>query len=1040
MKKTANDKARAIGAGRWLLPFTIGLLSLILSSAAFAQTNKLEGTVKDNKGAPMEGVSVTVKGTRNGVTTDNQGKFSISAASGSILVFSFTGMVTQELKASSGVPLNVTMTENASSLDDVVVIGFGTASKRNVTGSISSVTAKQIEERQPVTLFDALQGQAAGVLVTNDNGDPAGQGTIQIRGASTLNSGNGPLYVIDGIISENGNFLNPADIEKIDILKDASSAAIYGARGANGVILITTKKGKLGKPNINVNYLHLLGELAHKIRTISADELRYYRKMRGDNNGGGRVDSLNPYLNADNDYQDLLFRTAHKNVATLSMGGASKGISYYGGVTYTDDQSIILNSWIKRLQSKINVSYDASPKLSVSHSLAFSWQTGNNIPLFATIRQIFERNPFTSIYRPDGSLASYVESKRNPVAYALLEDHLDNNFTTQFNTRLVYKLTRDLKFTTLFNAQVDNLNSKDLSPAYLTSGGNGDATGRNMSGRNVYWEYQAFMNYDTRLSEKHSLSGLLAFTADRRRDDRLFISSYKYLTEEVYTPNVATIDLAPGATGATATAYSDASVFGRVGYNYDGRYLLDATIRRDASSRFGEKNKWGNFYALSGAWRFTSEKFMDWTTRFLTDGKIRLSHGRTGNDRIGNSNYPWANVIVFGEFNYNGYASAGPSVVLGNSEVHWETTTSTNLGLDLTFLNGRLTFSADAYVKNTSDLLYASELPKETGKQRVNINLGDIRNKGLEFSLSGTPIVRKNFKWDATANITTFKGKITRLYNGTSVVSGKWLIAEGAPIGDFYVWKNLGVYQWDESNAYDVNGSKLTVVLGEDGTPTGAYTLGGKEYTGAIYKKSRNGAILQGGDTEWFDRDNNGVIDDEDKVVAGNATPDYFFGLSSTFTYKNFSLSFLINGQVGNEIYNAAANAQNQNSSTYSPPTWEAALTSWLKPGDVSKYPLFTRKNDRGSVSNGLNSLYIEDGSFVRLSSVRLTYTLDRRIAQKAKMKNATVFVYGSNLLTWTDYSWFDPEFSNNNILQPGEDTGRYPKRRELGIGFNVNF
>ena len=1013
-------------------------LFLLFTMQLQAQTLKVSGVVKDAKGDPMQSVTVTVKGKPQSTTTDPSGKYTITVPDAkSVLVFTFVGYIDQEEPVNGKTTVNTTLSAGASNLDEVVVIGYGVQKKRDVAGAVNSIGAKDIAERVPVTMFDAIQGKAAGVLVTNDNGDPAGQGSIQIRGASTINSGNGPLYVIDGIISENGNFLNPNDIETIDILKDAASAAIYGARGANGVILITTKKGREGRPVINANYYRLYGKLAHKLRTTSADELRYYRAMRGDGNNGYNVDSLNPYLNADNDYQDLLFRTGVKQVASLSISGAQKGINYYGGVTYTDDQAIVINSWIKRVQSKINVSYLASKKLTVSHSLAFAFQTGNTIPVGNSAKQVFERNPWTSVYRPDGSYAGYIESKRNPVAQALYNIDLDKNYTVQFNTQLAYQFTKELKLTTLFNAQLDNNSNAQFTPSSLTSGGTGDATGSNTVGKNFYWEYQAYLNYNKRFGD-HNVSGTAVFGVDRRRDDRMSIATYKYLSEEILVGNVGTVDLTKSYT--TATAYSDANLTARIGDSYKGRYIAQATLRRDGSSRFGQNNKWGTFYSGSLAWVFSGEKFMDRASKWLTDGKLRLSYGKTGNDRIGNSNYPSYTVMNFGENYYNGNFGAAENTTLGNSNIHWESTTSTNFGLDLSLFKNRLSITVDYYTKNTNDLLYNSALPGETGKRNVNINLGSIQNKGLELSMIATPIVKKNLRVEIMGNITFQRSKITELANHTSFISGnKWLIQEGGMIGDFYVWKNLGVYQWNESNAYDANGARLTVVLDQNGKPNGSYTLDGKPYTGTINYKSRNGFKLQGGDTEWYDANNDGVIDEKDKVIAGNAQPDYFYGLGANIKYKNWSLNFLFNGQSGNKIYNAVRNAQNTFSSTYTPPIWDAALYSWHQQGDVSQYPYFPLKDTRGSISNGYNSLYIEDGSFLRLSSVRVAYTLGSNLASKLKLKNASVYVYGNNLLTWTNYTWYDPEFTSNG-LNMGEDNGKYPKRRELGIGINVNF
>jgi TonB-linked SusC/RagA family outer membrane protein len=1039
MEKNRIAEALAFAKKCHFLPIFLSLVFLSFFQPLFAQDLKVSGTVKNNNGEPVEGANVVVKGSSTGVVTDKTGYYTITVPSpDAVLVFSYSGFGNKEEKLAGRTTVNLSMTPSSNDLDEIVVIGYGTQKKRDVTGAITSVSSKDIQERNPVTLFDALQGKAAGVLITNDNGDPAGQGSIQIRGASSINSGNAPLYVIDGIISDNGNFVNPSDIETIDILKDAASTAIYGTRGANGVILITTKKGREGKPLLSLNYYRLYGQLAHKLRTTSAEELRFYRAQRGDGLNGYNADSLNPYLNADNDYQDLLFRTGIKQVGSVSIGGGGKGFNYYGGLTYTDDQSIILNSWIKRVQAKINTSYKASDRLTISNSLAFAYQSGNSIPVGNSAKQVFERNPWTSIYRPDGTLAGYVESKRNPVAQALYNIDLDNNYTVLFNTQLVYQLTKDLKFTTLFNAQLDNNTNRSLSPSILTSGGTGDAVGGNTFNKMVSWQYQGYFNYNKRLGE-HSLSGTAVFEANRYRFDEIRIGMYKYLDEDILAGNIATIDLATNKTYTNAYAQSGVSYLVRIGDTYRGKYIAQATLRRDASSRFGPNNRWGSFPSASVGWRFSAEPFMAWSQNWLVDGKLRVSFGTSGNDRIGNSRYPSYTVINFGEHYYNGFSSANESTFLGNANVKWERTTSLNYGIDLTLLKNRLNITVDYYTKTTNDLLYEAGLPAETGKKNVYINLGSIQNKGLEFSANATLISKKNLRWEVNGNISFQNSIIKELNNHSSLITSKWLIREGGRIGDFYVWENLGVYQWDESNAYTPEGTRLTPVIGSNGIPDGTYTLDGKPYSGTVARKSRNGFVLQGGDTEWLDVNNDGTIDEQDKVIAGNALPDYFYGFGSTITYKGFSLNFLFNGQVGNNIYNQVRNAQNNFSSTYTPAIWDAALYSWHKPGDVSPYPYFPRKDTRGSISTGYNSYYIEDGSFLRLTSMRLSYSLNQKIARKAKMKQAMIYVYGNNLLTWTDYSWYDPEFSSNG-LTIGEDNGKYPKRRELGVGINVNF
>jgi TonB-dependent starch-binding outer membrane protein SusC len=652
------------------------------------------------------------------------------------------------------------------------------------------------------------------------------------------------------------------------------------------------------------------------------------------------------------------------------------------------------------------------------------------------VKQVFERNPWTSILRPDGSYASYVESKRNPVAYALFNEDIDNNYIAQFNTTVGYQLYKDLKFTALFNAQLENRTNSSFAPSSLTSGGTGEAVGSNTFDKYINWEVQGYFNYNKRFGGDHLVTGTAGMSADKWKNDFYTVGMKGYVSERFNTTNAGNIDLTK--TRTSAAARTDASLFARLGYNYASKYILQGTYRRDGSSRFGMDNKFGDFFSGSAAWKFTEEKFMDWSRDVLSEGKLRFSTGKTGNDAIGN--YASYTLMTFGQY-YNGQIGAGISSTLGNNIIQWETTYTNNYGLDLSFLKGRLTFSADYYTKTTKDLLYRDELAKETGGSNVTVNIGSINNKGLEFALIGTPVSTKDFNWEISSNITFQEARIDELANHASFIAGnKWLIQEGGRLGDFFIWKNLGVFPYDASNAYDpATGQKLTAVnVSADGR-TADYLLNGKPFTGTPRQLTRNGIILQGGDTEWQDVDNNGIIDEADKVIYGNGLPDYFFGIGNTVRYKNFSLSFLFNGQFGNEIYNLTANQQNQNSSTYTPPIWDAVLTSWRQQGDVTKYPLFSRRDTRGSMSVGYNSLYVEDGSFIRLSSVRLNYNLDQKFAKAAHLKNASVYVYGNNLMTWTNYTWFDPEFSSRG-LTIGEDGGKYPKRREVGIGVNLNF
>ncbi|MBE9599068.1 TonB-dependent receptor [Pedobacter sp. MC2016-24] len=1018
----------------------------MLGSVTYAQLIKVTGTVTDSKGEPLPGVSVKVKGTAIGGSTSGEGKYTISVPSAtSVLVFSYIGFVKQEEIVGTRKNISIKLKDDDSSLEEVVVTGFGQKmAKKDLTGATAGVSSKEIEERQPTTLAEALQGQAPGLLVTTDGGSPSGQGTIQIRGASSINSGNGPLYVIDGITSENADFVNPMDIADIQILKDASSASIYGARGANGVILITTKRGKDGKPNIGVSYNNIFGKLAHKLHTLSADELRLYRSMRNGSGNGANPDSVNPYNNADNDFQDLLFRTSNRKVIALTASGGQKGSTYYTSVNYTDDQALVVNSSLKRLQTKLNVESKLGNKLTLSNNLAFAYQTGNEIPVGTSAKQVFEKNPWTTVYRPDGSLANYTESKRNPLAFALLVDDVDNNFTAQYNTKADYALTKYLKLTGLFNAQLENKTNKTFSPSSLTSGGTGTATGSNTFNKRIYWEAQTYLNYQRTFSTDHTVTASLGFTSEKNRNDGYTVGMINYLSEAINTSNAGTIDLTK--TRTTASGNASAAAFLRGNYSYKGKYIVQANYRRDGSSKFGYINKWGDFYSGSAAWRLSDEKFMAFSKSWLDDAKLRYSYGQLGNDAI--PAYKDVNTMDFGTYNYNGQNSATESLTMGNPNIKWETVRTSNIGADFTLLKGKVSLTLDYYKKTTKDLLYKNEIPKETGKTNAIVNLGTIQNNGFEFAINATPIRTKDFTWNVSYNMSFQKGKIIELANHVPYTAGNiFILREGGRIGNMFVYKNLGVYQYDSSNAYTPDGRRLTPDLSTMTILPGdtkvdvvsRYFLNGQEYTGEIKRRMNGTYVMRGGDTEWLDVNNDNQIDDADLVVGGNGVPDYYFGFGNTVTYKRFSLNLLFNGQMGNEVYNSVANGQNTGSSTYSPPTYQMITNSWWNKGDVALYPNILDKDTHGNIRNNYNSLYIENGSFIRLASARLSYALNPAWATKAKMRNASIFIYGTNLATWTNYSWYDPEFTAD-ALTPGVDGGKYPRRREVGFGVNINF
>jgi TonB-linked SusC/RagA family outer membrane protein len=1016
------------------------LLTLISTDRISAQgQTKVSGTVKDRSGAALPGVTVRVKDQTGGVSTDNDGKFTISVAPNAILQFNMIGYTTIERKVSAGA-INVVLEDSSSALDEVVVIGFdGKVKRSDLSSAVSSVSAKDIQERQPVDLLSALQGKASGVTVTTDGG-PGGEGTVQIRGVTTLNGGAGPLYVVDGVITDNGRNINPLDIAGIEILKDAASASIYGAQAANGVILITTKKGVEGKPRVDVQYTHLFGKLAHKLPQSNSEEVRAFRRLQNGGliTAGSNTDSLNVSFNSDNDLQDLLLgNTGQRNQVNASLAGASKTFNYYSSVNYIDDKSIVINSFAKSLQTRLNISYQALPKLKYTSNFSLYYQTKNEIPIARTVNVIFDRPANSLIYYPDGALTSYIASKRNPVANAMYEINQTETYSAQINNQLDFDLTKHIKWTTLFNLAYENPQYTFFSPRYVSPNRNTN-NGINELTKNFRYEAQSYFNYNQKFKD-HTLSATLGANAIRRTQSVFHLEYLNAASEEI------TVTLPAYLTGSktytTGTANTNQAIFARVNYDYKSRYYASAVYRNDGSSRFGPENKRGSFYSGSMAWRFSAEKFMDWSKTFLDDAKIRASYGRVGNDQI--EDYGAITKVQF-EGNYNGIGGAAYNTTIGNSLIKWETGIQKNLGLDLTFLKGRLNFTGELYEKESKDLLYQRQLVKETGFSTVIVNLGSIVNKGVEFTVSGTPISKKNFSWNIDANIYFERGTIKELAGGVPFIAGnKWYVQEGGKIGDFYGWKNLGVYQWNESNAYNDSWDKLTVVLGADNKPLyvngkAQYTFNGQPYSGTVHNLYDPSGKLVGGDTEWANIKRDSLIDDGDRHVIGNAQPKFNIGFGNTFNYKRFSLNVLFNASIGGEIYNTLLYNANNPSNT-GPGNPDVLYNSWQKPGDIAKYPYYPNRPSRGNLKANGNSAYLESRSFIRLASMRFAYSMDPALAKRVYLKGVTAFIYGTNLLTWTNYKGYDPEFSTSNPLTPGDDTGKYPKRRELGFGLNIS-
>lgn len=1018
-----------------LVAMAVGLLFTFTSLAAWSQ-QVISGKVVDEANAGIPGVNVIVENTTTGTTTDAEGNFTLSVArENAVLVFSFIGYETQRIPVGSQTTINLQMAPDLETLQEVVVVGYGTQPKRDVTGAITSVSAKSIEERQPVDVFEAMQGLAPGVQINTDP-RPGGEPSIRIRGTSTLEGGTQPLFVVDGVPVDNINVINPNDIQSVEILKDASSAAIYGSRSANGVIIITTKKGVQGKPRVDVRYNTMFSTLAHKIEQATADDRRLYeRKQRGRSTLLDLpADSLNPSRNADNDLQEILTRTAIRHQVDFSVSGANDKLNYYTSLGYLRDEGVIHNSWANLARARINIDYKASEKFTFGNRMNFSHEKKNFINEGRVLQQAINRPPTFQLYYPDGTYAPTLGGRRNPLAWATEQVNEFQTYGGTIYNYLTFQITDDLKITSDFNFRGEFEDHLEFSPLIIEG-----TEGAYSNEFDTYWMQQNYLNYDKEFGD-HKVNAVVGISTEKWVERDIQIEGENYVSESVVTTN-AIADKFIDDINNTESRHSMVGMFGRIGYNYKGKYIVNGTVRRDGSSRFGTGNRWGYYPSGSIGWRFSDEPFMSWAENVLDDGKFRASYGETGNDRIGNYNH--LELYEFGENYYNGVSGVVPSTTLGNPALGWETTKQLNIGADLSFFENRISFVADYYVKTTTDLLYQQDLAPELGYEDTYVNVGSIENRGFEFMINAYPLRHREINWNVVYNMAFNKSKALQFFDGRPYIhDNRWLIEEGSELGSFYGYRSLGVYPYAESNAWTPDGQRLEPVFIE-GEFADSYLLNGEAYTGdpadIRHMSIPGGYVAAGGDMIWHDANGDFVIDDQDRVVLGNAQPDFTANLFNQIDYKGFSLSFNFYVQWGNEIYDYVRYDEGDFNGSNQTPDRLIIQAAWEKPGDITWVPRVPQARQAGNMRE-ISSIYIENGSFIRLRNARLTYRLNPSVTERLKLKGLSFYVYGNNLLTWTNYFWFDPEIPLGSPLEMGIDEGRSPRARQVGLGLNLNF
>lgn len=1027
-------------------------IAMTLSSSLYAQNHKFAGTVVDANGEPIIGATVNVKGSKENAITDIDGRFSISAAPGQTLVINYIGFSPLETKAADNMQL--TLSEDRQTLNDVVVVGYGVQKKSVVTASIAKVSADDLAGTAPVRVDNALKGLASGVTVTSASGQPGAASQVRIRGIGTINDSN-PLYIVDGMPIEGGiDYLNPSDIQSIEVLKDAASGAIYGTRAANGVILVTTKGGEKGKMRVNYNFSYGWQNPWKHRDVLNATE---YAVMMNEGlvNAGQAPIYNDPYsYGKGTDWQDEVFNdnagvTSHE----VNLSGASDRVNYYLSLGYFHQDGIVGGNYdrsnYRRLTMRSNTTYTVFDdqkerslfnKLTVGVNLSYARVNSKSIeansqwgsPLGSALYLSPILSPTVSGADADAQASLYVymlydkqgrmfsipgtsyQEMNNPLAMLSLpgDKNWSHKFVANFSGDL--NIGYGLKYRISYGADLSFWGADGYTPLYYLSGNN-RATITNAhqsSNRGTVWQIENVVTWDRQFG-KHSVNAVLGQSAMQNTGMNLYGSLQNLKDINKPYMNNTNADRSRGemsASGGPAYKHTLSSYFFRASYNYGERYMAQVTVRRDGSSRFGANNRYATFPSFSLGWNVINEPYFK-APKWLSALKVRGSWGKNGNDNIGDFTYaawtasPYNTVWGRGENVVNGVQAGA----LSNPDLKWEESIQTDLGLDLGFFDNALTFSVDWFKKKTSGMIISMPIPNYVGSEAPLGNVGDMENKGVEMEIGYKWYVGKA-KFHVKGNASYLKNTLTNLGNTSGYLeldnmqnTGTITRAtNGEPFPYFYGYKTNGIFQtMDEVKAYVNN----------------------------------NGEMLQPnakpGDVRFVDVDKNGTIDAADRTKIGKGMPDWTYGFTFGAEYKGFDFMFMIQGTIGNDIYDATrrTDVRPANLPSY-------MLNRWTGPGTSNKYPRFV-------VGDGTNwqssDLYVTDGSYMRLKNIQLGYTLPKNITQRFYVNNLRVYVAAENLLTFTKYAGYDPEISSGGTSL-GVDYGVYPQSRTFTVGVNVGF
>ncbi len=1054
-----------------------------LNQTVRAVDNVVKGKVTDDKNEALPGVSILIKGSNKGTVTDINGNFSIDVLQqGGTLVFSFIGYESKEVLVGSQTTLNVKLVESISSLNEVMVVGYGTQRKGDITGSIGSISSKNIKEIQVTNFENAIQGQIAGVQVQEPSGEPGAATTIRVRGLGSVSAGNEPLYVIDGFpVTKNmdpgiqGDItrrttafalpasnplgtINPNDIESVEVLKDASAAAIYGSRGSNGVILITTKKGKRGaKPVIGFDAYFGVQSIAKKVELMNAAQLTEYvlesknnaymqdiagANINDDNNARYTKTTNASYFipddfanpdGTDTDWQKLIFHSAPVQSYNASVSGGTDQMNYYFSGGYFNQKGIIDRSGFERYSFRANMEATPVKKLKVGFGLSPSFTNNQRSPAGAPyfadppgiVYSALVSSPTVKPYLPDGTInqsdnqshlltsdgrGANMTAASNPLAIVKYVTDELHQFRVFGNVFAEYEILSGLKYKLYTGIDVNSYNrSFYMAKAFINrSSTTGDPYAQSNASLNYNWLVENTVSYDKNFGKKHHISAVAGYSAQKDRLD----------ANQVYAQNHPD-DLSPTISGGQVTSGGDnrqewslVSALARVNYSYMDKYLLTATMRSDRSSRFGAGNKTGTFPSFSAGWRLSEESFMKGIS-FVSDIKLRGSWGKTGNFLIPN----YASIGLLSPYNYvlnNVLVNGIAPVTINNDKLTWEKTTQIDLGLDFGLFRNRLFVSADWYKKITSDLLLNVQVPASVGFSTALQNIGEVENKGVELTISSRNLVGA-FSWTTDLNISSNKNKVLKLGpTGDPILSTggagiRHVTQIGAPIGSYYGYVVEGVYQTQAE---------------VDAAPKDALAPSARP-----------------GDFRFKDVNGDGKIDANDRTVTGNYMPDYMWGITNRFGYKGIDLSIFFQGVQGSEVLNLTRrHLGNGEAATNSYADWTERWISAENPGN-GVIPRADRLTDLHGGNTRPSSFQVEDGSYFRLRSISLGYTFPKSLLG-TKIQSLRAYASGTNLFTSTNYIGFNPEVNNQAGLSgvQGEDYGAYPLSRNFTFGINLTF